>query len=431
MKKTLLVIAALGLTFSGIAQDKYVTSALTALNSNHLDEAKSDIDKAMSSPETKEKPKALLAKGKIYLSLYKANMNDKDKSTMYYREGTQALIKLVEVKADYEKDDVNPMLFFGAVMYFNDGINAFNDNKYTESEDYMKNVVKIHNLGGGKRFEKMPMNMGKNFDTVAVSAQVQIARCAYKREKYDEVIADINAVRSNPIARNKDLYTVLLESYEKYNTANGNKLGADEMAAIAEARAAFPNDPNFKNMEMNTMMRLGKMAELQKKMEDDVAKDANNADLNYNLGILYQTLANPKDGKKPANAAELLGKAETSFTRAVKLAPDNGGYNNSLGTLYYQQGYDINEQMNAITGTSAADTKKYDGLKAQRDAFFVKATAPYEKATSIYGARPKVEGNDLEVYHSTLTGLRQIYIVLGKDDKAKEVTAKLKTLDGN
>ena len=107
MKKTLLIIATLGLSFSGIAQDKYVTSANVALNAKNLDEAKEDIDKAMASPETKEKPKALFAKAQIYLSMQAA---DKYKATNPYREAAQALFKLAEVKADYEKQTVDGML---------------------------------------------------------------------------------------------------------------------------------------------------------------------------------------------------------------------------------------------------------------------------------------------------------------------------------
>ena len=53
MKKAILIIAAVGMSLPGIAQDKYVVSALTALKANNLEEAKTDIDKAMESPETK------------------------------------------------------------------------------------------------------------------------------------------------------------------------------------------------------------------------------------------------------------------------------------------------------------------------------------------------------------------------------------------
>ncbi len=426
MKKAILVIAAVGLTYAGTAQDKYVTSALTNLNTKNFEEAKSDIDRASTNPETQGKPKTLFAKGEIYMSMQQV---DKYKASNPYREGAQALIKLAEVKPDYKVDEVNPVLFYGAIMYYNDGINAYNDKKYAESMELLKNTVKIHSLGGGKRFEKFMDGVGgKKFDTLSASAETQMARCAYAMGNSEEVIRLINSIKSNPIGKTKDNYIILLESYDKYNRDNANKMAAEELAATTEARTAFPEDPNIKNMEMNTLMKNGKTADLLKKMEEDVAKEPNNADLNYNLGILYQTLANPKD-KKPANAAELMTKSEASLNRAVKLSPESANYNNALGTVYYNQGYDLNEQMNLITGTSAADNKKYEDLKAKRDAMFNKALAPYEKAASVYAGKEKVEGNDYEVYHSTLVGMKQIYIVLDKADKLKDATDKLNKLE--
>lgn len=426
MKKTILIAAALGITYAGIAQDKYVTSALTALNSKNLEEAKTDIDKAIANPETKEKPKALLAKGKIYLSLHQQKPSEKS----YYRDATQTLIKLAEVKPDYEKDEVTGMLFYGVINYYNDGINAYNDKKYDESVDDLKNIVKIHDLNGGTRFQKfMDGRFAKQMDTLYVTAQMQIARCAYAQNKYEDVITQLNSITKNPIGKTKDNYIILLESYEKYNAANNNKMAAEEMAATTEARKAYPNDPNIRNMEMNTMMRNNKLADLLKNMEDDAAKDANNADLQFNLGVLYQTLANPKDGKKTPETNGYWTKAEGALTRATKLAPENAAYTSALGTVYYQQAYNLNDEMSKITGTSDADNAKYDKLKKQRDEFFNKAIPPYESAVSIYSAKPKVEGNDADVYSSTLTGLKQIYTVLDKKDKVQGVEEKLKALD--
>lgn len=425
MKKALLVVAAVGLTYAGVAQDKYVTSALTNYNTKSWDDAKADIDKAAVHPETKGKPKTLFAKGIIYVAMQQV---DKYKGTNPYREGAQEMIKLAELKPDYKVDEVNGALMFGAMMYFNDGINAYNDKKYAESIEYMKNAVKIHNLGGGHRFDKFMEGMvAKKMDTMSAAAETQMARSAYAMGNSEEVIKMINSIKNNPISRTKDNYIILLESYEKYNKENANKMAAEELAATAEARAAYPDDPNIKNMEMNTLMKNGKTTDLLKKMEDDVAKEPNNADLNFNLGVLYQTLATPKDtkDKKPANAAELMTKADVSLSRAVKLAPENPSYNSALGSVYYQLAYEYNEQMNLITGTSTADNKKYDDLKAKRDAQFNKAMVPYEKAVAVYDARGKVEGNDQDIYHQTLDCLKQIYSILNKTDKAKEIAEKL------
>ena len=425
MKKLILVIATLGVTSIGWAQDKFVVSALTALQNKDLDEAKQDIDKAMASPEVREKPKALFAKGNIYTALQNI---DKYKATAPYREAAQAFMKLAELKPDYEKETVNQVLFYDAQMYYNDAINLYNDKKYSEAIDLLKNTVKIRELNAGKRWEKFPA--AKNFDTIAARANLSMANCAYMAQNNEEAIKLLTAVKNNPITKTSENYIILLESYEKYNKANNNKMGAEEMATIQEARNAFPNDVNIRNMEMNCYLRNGKMNELLKKMEETAAKEPNNADVNFNVGLLYQGLANPKDAPKPANTEELYTKSEAAFTRAIKLSPENAGYNYNFGSLYYMQAYDINDQMNKVTGNSAADLKKYDALKLKRDGLFTKALPYLEKAYSVLSPNENNLGdNDKEIYHSTMLALKQIYAVQNKSDKMMEMSARLKAMD--
>ena len=426
MKKTVLIIAALGMTYMGMAQEKYVTSALTALNQKSLDEAKTDIDRAMSSPETNQKPRTLLAKAQIYYSL---DRDPKYESQKYWKDAAQALLKLVEIKPDYEKESVNPVLYFVAGMYFNDGVNAYNDKKNAEAIAGFKEVLKIHDLGNGKRFEKMPFAL--KFDTIAANANMLLASTAISMQNFEEAISLFNKVKADKITKNADCYIKLLESYDKYNTNNNNKLANEEMAAVAEARKEYPNDPNIRNMELNCYLKNNKLNELVKKLEENAAKEPNSADVHYNMGLVYQGLANPKDGPKPANAAEYNSKAEKAFAEAVKLAPENANYNYNYGVIYYMQAFSFNEQMNNITGTTKLELAKYDELKAKRDAMFEKSLPGLEKATDILSAKDfsSMRPDDKDTYHDALTALKQIYAVQNKSDKVTDVVKKLKKFE--
>ena len=84
-----------------VSPEKYVASANDALNKKNLDEAKEDIDRAMTSPEINEKPKTLYVKAQIYLSLQTL---DKYKAANPYRDAAQTLLKLLQVKPRYEKE---------------------------------------------------------------------------------------------------------------------------------------------------------------------------------------------------------------------------------------------------------------------------------------------------------------------------------------
>ena len=430
MKKGVLTIAAIGLTFAGFAQDKFVTSAATALSQKSYDEAKADIDKAMSSPETNTKPKALYTKAQIYFTLQQI---EKYAALKPYREATQALIKLAEVKPDYEKEEVSNNLAFGAFMYFNDANVAFNDadkskpgdKKLDEAIEWYKQTIKIHDLGGGKRFEKFARRT--TFDTVAANAQLYMARSAYYQGNLEEGINQMNKVKSNPITKSSDSYLTLLKAYSEYNAANANKLATAEMETIQEARVAFPNDANIRNTEMNYYLKNGKMADLVKKIEDGLKSDPANGDMNFNVALLYQGMASPKEGAKPANATELNNKAEAAFKKAVAASPESANYLYNFGALYFNMAYDVNEQMNK-QGTSPAEMKKYDELKKQRNAYFDQAKPMMEKAVTNLGSGT-MKDSDKDVYRACLVALKQMYAVADNKAKVDEFTAKLDAFD--
>jgi predicted Zn-dependent protease len=422
MKKLVLIAATIGVTVPGIAQDKYVVSANIAMKNQNFEEAKTEIDKAMASPETREKPKALFAKAQIYYMLQDV---DKYKATNPYREGLQAVVKLAEVKADYEKATVDNMLLRGAFLSYNDGVKAYNDKRYTESVELMKTVVKVHDMGaGGKRFEKLTGNYRFQFDTVAADADLTMANSAYYAGNMDEAIPMLIKVKSNPIRKMPSVYECLIDAYSKQKNA------AQELATIQEGRKEFPNDVTLRNYELNYYIKAGKMDELIKRLEDAAAKEPNNSDILFNIATTYLSMASPKDGKKPANAAELYTKSEDAFMRALKISPDNSGYNYNFGALYFNQATDFNDQINAITGSSAADQKKYDELKAKRDALFGKASPYFEKSFAVLSPNEStMKGEDLKTYKSTLMALNKIYIIQSKLDKAADMKKRMELLN--
>lgn len=420
MKKSILIAAAIGITLSGIAQDRFVVNANMALKSQNFDEAKTEIDKAMANPETSAKPKALFSKAQVYFSLQNV---EKYKASNPYREGLEATFKLVEAKPDYEKATVDQMLMLGGFLTYNDGVKAYNERKYSESVEMMKTVTKIGEMNGGKRFDKLPPNMQHQLDTVVADAYLTMANSVYYSGNYDEAIPLLIKVKNNPIRRIPSVYQCLIDAYAK------QKNSAQEFAAIEEGRKAFPSDVIIRNYELNYYIKAGKMEELIQKLEEAAAKEPNNSDILFNIATTYLSMANPKGDKKPANAATYYAKSEEAFTRALRVAPDNAGFNYNFGALYFNQATDVNEQINAITGSTKADQEKYEDLKKKRDALFAKATPYFEKAYNTLSPNDaNLKGEDLGTYKSTLTALNRIYVLQSKLDKAAEMKKKLDTL---
>jgi len=423
MKKLLIALAATAMAGTGFAQEKFISSALTAANEKNWEEAKTDIDRAQANPETKDKPKTLYAKSQIY---YNTIVADRSKESVLLDELTKTELKLMEVKADYEKADMNTIMVPTAFMNYNAGAGYYNDHKNQECINAMTNVIKIHDLGGGKRFEKVAN--GKKLDTTAAFAAQMIAKTYYFSQDYANAITAYNKMINNPITKSVENYNILLDAYDKYNTNNGNKMAAEQLAAIQQASAAYPNDANVKSSLLNYYIQNNKLSELEKALADAVAKDPNNAEAQLNLAMVYQGLASPKDGKKPANAAEYNAKAEAAFARAVELAPENMSAQFNCGVLYYNNGVEINEEM-AKLGTSDADNKKYDELRVKRDAQFDKAMPRLEKVYATLSAKAELNTDEKDMYRNDLSALKQMYGAKNNVAKMKEMNDKLSALD--
>ncbi len=425
LRSVVLFFIGAGFTINAFAQakpakasgdDKFIISALTALKANNLDDARQEIDKAFT-PETKDKSKALFVKAEIYISL-----QEKNKAGGQYQEAAKSLFKLVEAKPDYEKATVDQLLLYCGFAYYNDGVKAYGDHKFSECIEIMKNVTKVRDINGGARkFDGLPQ--AKQFDTVCANALLSMANSAYSLSKYDEAIPFFTSAKNNPITRSAPIYECLIEEY------NFQKNTKDILAVIEEARSAYPDDLFIRNQELNYYIRAGKNEELAKKLEAAAAKEPNNSEILNNLAFAYLSIANGKDGKKATNAAELTAKAEDAFKAALKLSPENGSGNYNFGALYFNQGIDLNEQMNAIAASPAPDQKKYDDLKAKRDALFLKSTPYLEKTYTIFSANEaNLKGEDQVNYKGAVAALGKVYAAQNKADKAADMNRKLDSL---
>ena len=419
MKKIVLIAAGLTLGFSGFAQKSKIQSAKNYLADKNFEKAKASIEEAVNDESTKDDPKAWYVRGVVYLAMQQQPAGEgKD----LYNEAGKSLKKAVSLQSDYEKDDINNKLFAVVIYNFNDGINAYDKQNYEQAFKHFGEVVDIHGLGGGKRFT------GKNwvkFDTVAHQAALYQGYSAYYGNKYDEARPLLQNAKSDPIIKAPNIYLMLADVYE------AKKDEANLTAVLAEGRREFPKDKTLVNRELNYYIKANKSDELVKKLEDAIQLDPNNSELLFTLAIAYDNMANPKDKDnkdlpKPANYDELFSKAETAYKNALTAAPTKEDVNYNTGALYFNRAVMINEQMNAITGTSAPELKKYDALKAEREEWFNKALPFLDKTIDLYNPKAgSLAGEDRTTYMSALIAAKEIYAKQNKFDKAKELKSKL------
>ena len=180
--------------------------------------------------------------------------------------------------------------------------------------------------------------------------------------------------------------------------AQGNNEKA--ITAIKTARETYPDDISLVITEANLHYKMGHTEEFKNLLTKATSMDPNNADLQYNLGVIS---AESKD----------IEAAKAYYEKAIEINPNHvNAYINKAGLILGQEPAII-EEMNSL-GTSRADNAKYDILKAKRENV-LKSTIPiYEKVLSIDSKNQSAA--------STLIG---VYTALGNTAKANELKAKL------
>lgn len=409
MKKMILMLAAAGLSLSATAQKSNIRVANNALSAKEYDKAKEAIDAAVANAETSADGRAWYVRGEVYLSMQEA---EQYKASNPYREAYKSYQKAIEL--NHKSEDLNNRLLAVAFYFYNDGIRAYNAKQFDQAYELFKNAADIRDIEGGKRFAG-----DKTFDTTAANARFQAASSAYYAKNYQMAVPLLESAKANPITKQEYIYEILADSYDQL------KNDAKFIETLTEGRKLYPGNQYLKNAELNYYIKSNKQDELVKKLEEAVAQEPGNGDLSFNLGNTYMTMAfNKVDGKLPSNFNDLFSKAENAFTNALKAKPENADYNYNMGALYFNYAAEVNAQINAL-GTSAADMKKYDGLKAQKEGLFKKALPYLEKTYNTLSPKGSYTPEEASTYRSSLIALQNIYASLNMKEKYEEIKKKM------
>lgn len=168
--------------------------------------------------------------------------------------------------------------------------------------------------------------------------------------------------------------------------------------AVAEARAANPDDLTLAMTQADLYMKSNNVEGYKQVISQVIAKSPNDPNLFYNLGVLA------------AQANENV-EAEKYYKKAIEIDPNYINAYLNLSVLKLNGDTAIVDEMNKL-GTSAKDNKRYDELKVKREAIF-KSTLPYlEKAN-------KLDPKNEDVYRTLLN----VYNYLEMTSEAKALKA--------
>lgn len=178
------------------------------------------------------------------------------------------------------------------------------------------------------------------------------------------------------------------------------------LGAMADARAENPDDLGLLLAEANVHLKMGNKDKFKALMEEATEKDPENAELLYNLGVLAAEAGDTKEAKD-------------FYERALAINPSYVDAYNNLAVVILAGEADIVEEMNNL-GTSSADNKKYDDLKAKRTGLYEEAVPYLEKALEL-------KATNIDAART----LMNIYSAIGETDKFKVMKAKVEELEAS
>ena len=352
------------------------------------DEAKKAIDEAMLADENKTNEKAWYYRGLIYHALYGSekygHLCDNCLITAY-----ESFSKVNEINPDNEWAEIINGLNMSLLMrdFFNKGVEDFNHAKYSEALTSFEYVQKLNPS-----------------DTSAVLNSAFAADKAQNMEKaklyYNRLI--------NMNYKDDKIYMSLASIYKQENDSER------ALMTIRDGRKAFPDSLSLMLTEINLLLSAGRGKEATDVMETALTKDPKNQSLYLALGSTYDQLANPRDSSgndmpKPLNYSELMNKSEQTYLRGLALNANNFELNYNLGAIYFNQGAEMANAANNLKDDAANKE-----AMAKANAKFLQSEPYLEKAFELNGTDK-----------ATLTSLKMLYARTGEKDKYERVTSIL------
>jgi len=123
-------------------------------------------------------------------------------------------------------------------------------------------------------------------------------------------------------------------------------------------------------------------------MAEAASMQPNNADLQYNIGVINMEQGN-------------IEEARAAYKKALEIDPGYVNAQLNLSTTYVDEGNGLIDEMNSL-GNSKADIARYEELKKNKDDLFREGAVILEEALK---AKPDNQG--------VLTQLKNIYGALG------------------
>lgn len=406
MKKYLILVFAMIFFGSISAQKKELRNAGKELNKGNFEKATTSLDAAellLESMDDKQKSEFHLLKSMLYFNGGNANL-----------ENTVLAIEAFEKVSNPNNAQSKEMHLVNLINHLiNKGSYFVEKNDYSSASDYFSNAYRISKKDtiylyyaasssvNAKEYDKslaMYKEL-KSLNFTGVEKQYFALNIITNMEEaFDNKLlrdASVQAkTHSNPTEKkSKSRYPEIIKNMALIY----NQMGDTEKAleAMAEARTENPDDLNLILTEANVHYTMGNVDKFKSLLEYATKLDSENPELQYNLGVI-------------AAEANDVENAKKYYSRAIELNPKYVNAYINLAALILGQEESIIDEMNNL-GTSAADDRRYDELRLERQEIYFEAI-PYLKQAI------QIDSNNFQAART----LSNIYSATGDDVNAKK-----------
>ncbi len=424
MKKHVVLTLALMMGAFSFAQKKEIKAAEKAIKNSNFADAKAAITTAeslISAMDDKTKAKFYFLKGQALYSNGAGNNNDIDNALESFK-------MVVDVEKTGKKvyssqvDDIKAQMGIalvqkGSTAYGNknfglaassfekayrispsDTVYLYNGATSAVAGKDFDSALKIYNelsdlgyTGITKQYMATEISTGEE-----QSFPSKALRDASVRQKTHTNQKDVNSdSKVGEIAKNIALIYINKGENEK------------AIAAIDKAKKTNPNDLNLILSEASVHYKMGNKEKYTALVSKALELDPNNADLVFNLGV-------------SAGEEGDVDAARKYYDKAIQMDPNYKNAYMNMAVLILNQEQSLIDEMNKL-GTSAADNKKYDELKIEREVVY-KDALPY--LSKVLELNPK----DIDAANT----LMNLYSALDDTENFKAMKAKVEALkNGN
>ena len=421
MKKSILVVALIGVTSLSFSQRGEIRDAESAVEDKNFKEALAQLDIAKPLLAD-EKDKWIIryhlakAKGHGNLAATKSgdamisdvdvalesieavlSMESKNEEALAYQNKLRQTMVQTAIDGQNVGDfDTAEKLLYktyelnrnDTVMLYYAASAAVNGEIYDKALSHYQKLLDMGFDGSTEQFVAMNKESGE--DEIFESKSMR--DIAIKTDEFENPSKKKTPTLTGEIAKNITLIYIQEDQPDK------------ALTAIKKAKEENPEDISLLQAEADLYYRIGKIDKYEEVMKQVVKMDPENPLLYYNIGVASERLGDKKSAKE-------------YYLQAIELDSEMVNAYINLASLTLSKERDIVEEMNSL-GNSRADNKRYQELNKEKKQFYKDALPYLEKASEL---NPK----NMDALKTKLN----IYYQLEMSDKAKVLQEKINSLE--